>query len=114
VLEALMARTMRRSRVLALRLVVNQLVRLEDRLMITMWGLAERFGRVTPDGVILPLELTHSTLARLVGARRPSVTSALGVLSREGFVERTEHGWLLHGSPSDVLEPLGERLTAPA
>ena len=28
-----------------------------------LWYLAERWGRVTPDGVIVPLRLTHETLA---------------------------------------------------
>jgi CRP/FNR family cyclic AMP-dependent transcriptional regulator len=112
VLEALSARTLRRSRWLSARLVVNQLARLEDRIVIALWGLAERFGRVTPDGVVLPLELTHSTLARLVSARRPSVTTALGVLGREGLVVRTDQGWLLQRDPTSVFEWLNDRITA--
>jgi hypothetical protein len=111
-IDEVAGRALRRTRILALRLLINQLVRLEDRLLLALWAMGERWGRVTPDGVLVPLSLTHSTLARLVGARRPSVTSALGVLSREGLVERTENGWLLRGDPSSVLEPLSERLTA--
>jgi hypothetical protein len=105
-LDAITGRAMRRARWLAVRLVVNQLVRLEDRLIVMMWALAERWGRVTPDGVIVRVDLTHSALARLVGARRPSVTSALGILSREELVIRTDQGWLLRGDPAKIIEPI--------
>jgi CRP/FNR family cyclic AMP-dependent transcriptional regulator len=113
VIDALFARSARRHRGLAIRLVVNQLVRLEDRLLLGLWSLAERWGRVTPDGVLVPMGLTHSALARLVGARRPSVTSALGDLSRDGLLERTEDGWLLRGDPAHLVDPVTERLLAP-
>ncbi|HEY4094893.1 MAG TPA: Crp/Fnr family transcriptional regulator, partial [Baekduia sp.] len=114
VVDALFARAARRHRGLAVRLVVNQLVRLEDRLLLGMWALAERWGRVTPDGVLVPLGLTHSALARIVGARRPSVTSALGELGRDHLLERTEDGWLLRGDPAHLVDPVTERLLAPA
>jgi CRP-like cAMP-binding protein len=109
-IEALVERVSRRNRRLSLRLVINQLVRLEDRLLIALWALAERWGRVTPEGVLVPMELTHSSLARLVGARRPSVTTALGVLGRDRLLERTPEGWLLRGTPSEIVEPVAERL----
>lgn len=114
IIDALFARAVRRHRWLSVRLVVNQLVRLEDRIVLAMWGLAERWGRVTPEGVVIPMALTHSALARLVGARRPSVTSALGELARERLLERTEDGWLLRGDPAHVVDPVTERLMAPA
>jgi CRP-like cAMP-binding protein len=114
VVDALFARSARRQRGLAVRLVVNQLVRLEDRLLLALWALAERWGRVTPDGVLVPMGLTHSALARLVGARRPSVTSALGDLSRDRLLERTEDGWLLRGDPAHLVDPVTERLLSPA
>src|SRR5690606_984395 len=109
-IEALVERVSRRNRRLSLRLVINQLVRLEDRLLIALWALAERWGRVTPEGVLVPMELTHSSLARLVGARRPSVTTALGVLGRDRLLERTPEGWLLRGTPPEIVEPVAERL----
>ena len=112
VVDALFARAARRHRGLAVRLVVNQLVRLEDRLLLGMWALAERWGRVTPDGVLVPMGLTHSALARIVGARRPSVTSALGDLARDHLLERTEDGWLLRGDPAHLVDPVTERLLA--
>jgi CRP/FNR family cyclic AMP-dependent transcriptional regulator len=114
VVDALFARATRRHRGLAARLVVNQLVRLEDRLLLALWTLADRWGRVTPDGVLIPMGLTHSALARLVGARRPSVTSALGDLGRDRLLERTEDGWLLRGDPAHLVDPVTERLLSPA
>lgn len=114
IVDALFARATRRHRGLAARLVVNQLVRLEDRLLLALWTLADRWGRVTPDGVLIPMGLTHSALARLVGARRPSVTSALGDLGRDRLLERTEDGWLLRGDPAHLVDPVTERLLSPA
>jgi hypothetical protein len=62
--------------------------------------LAERWGRVTPDGVLLPLTLSHRMLGQLIGARRPTVSTALGALTRAGEVSRRmDGGWLLCGSP---------------
>lgn len=100
---ALGARHVRRARSLAFQRAIGQLPRIDDRLMVFMWALAERWGRVGPDGVRLPLDLPHRTLATLVGARRPSVTTALTGLARAGLVERVSDGWLLHGDPADVL-----------
>jgi hypothetical protein len=100
---ALGARHVRRTRSLALHRAVAQLPRVEDRLLVALWALAERWGRVGPRGVRVPLNLPHRTLATLVGARRPSVTTALTGLSRAGLVERTSDGWLLHGDPAEVL-----------
>lgn len=110
VIDALVERISRRNRRLSLRLVINQLVRLEDRLLLALWALAERWGRVTPEGVLVPMGFTHSALARIVGARRPSVTTALGVLSRDRLLERTPEGWLLRGDPAQIVEPVADRL----
>ena len=66
-----------------------------------LWHLAERWGRVSRNGVILPLRFSHEFLAKLVGVRRPSVTSAISRLRHEGIVERRPDGsWLLHGPPA--------------
>jgi CRP/FNR family transcriptional regulator, cyclic AMP receptor protein len=100
---ALSRRHVRRARSLAFQLAIAQLPRVDDRLLVLLWALAERWGRVSPQGVRLPLALPHRTLATLVGARRPSVTTALSGLTRDGLVERTEDGWLLHGDPDDVF-----------
>ncbi len=99
----LTTRFVRRARSLALQRAIAQIPRVDERLLVLMWSLAERWGRVGPDGVRLPLALPHRTLATLVGARRPSVTTALSGLARDGLVERTPDGWLLHGDPAVVL-----------
>jgi hypothetical protein len=107
---ALHARHVRRVRGLAFQRAIAQLPRVDDRMIVLLWALAERWGRVGPDGVRVPVGLPHRTLATLVGARRPSVTTALTALAREGFVERIEGGWLLHGDPDQVL---AQRLLGP-
>jgi CRP/FNR family cyclic AMP-dependent transcriptional regulator len=100
---ALHARHVRRVRGLAFQRAISQLPRVDDRMLVLLWALAERWGRVARDGVRVPVGLPHRTLATLVGARRPSVTTALTGLAREGLVERTADGWLLHGDPEEVL-----------
>jgi hypothetical protein len=56
--------------------------RVERRLLLKLRQLAERFGRVTPQGIRLDLRLTHQQLADMVGAVRESVTIALGKLAQ--------------------------------
>jgi CRP-like cAMP-binding protein len=59
---------------------------------------------VTPDGVVVPRPLTHERLATLVGAHRPSVTTAMGELVRDDKLSRRDSGeWVLHGAPPDRL-----------
>jgi CRP/FNR family cyclic AMP-dependent transcriptional regulator len=111
-IDAIIGRSMRRSRSLAFQLAISQVTRVDGRLLVLLWQLAERWGRVGPDGVRLPLQLTHHMLGTLVGARRPSVTTALSGLAREGLVERTPSGWLLHGDPEDALAELLENHSA--
>src|SRR5918992_1202379 len=73
-----------------------------DRLLALLWCLAERWGRVVPGGVLVTLRLPHRTLAGMVGARRPSVTTALGQLMARGDIERRPDGsWLLRGQPPE-------------
>ena len=65
-----------------------------------LWELAGRWGHVAPDGVHLSLRLTHEGLAHLVGARRPSVTSALSELQEQGRLTPDGPGrWILRGDP---------------
>jgi hypothetical protein len=55
----LFARGTRRAHSLAVALAIAHHQRVEDRLLLTLWHLAERWGRVRPDGIILPLPLSH-------------------------------------------------------
>jgi CRP/FNR family transcriptional regulator, cyclic AMP receptor protein len=102
VTATLMDRIVQRARWLAFQLAVCHVVRVDTRLLLMMWHFADRWGRMTPDGARIRLPVTHSVLASVVGARRPSVTTALGRLQDQGMIERVGGGtWLLHGSPPD-------------
>jgi hypothetical protein len=81
----LISRTLRRSRLANLLLAISSMPRLDERLLTVMWALADRWGKVGPEGTTVPLPLTHAMMARLVGAQRPSVTSALKTLEERGF-----------------------------
>jgi hypothetical protein len=53
--------------------------------------------------VIVPLALTHRILGQLVGARRPTVSTALSELADRGeLVRRPDGSWLLRGDPPDA------------
>ncbi len=100
----LTGRAMRRSRHFAVNMAIVQQPRVETRLHMLLWHLADRWGTVGPDGVLVQLRLTQSVLAALVAARRPTVSAALGALERDGLVSRTSRGWLLHGAPPGDLQ----------
>jgi hypothetical protein len=91
----LLDRVLARSRALQFQLALTQMNGIDRRLELLLRHLAQRWGRMTPDGVVLPLDLTHEMLGRLIGARRPSVTTALGRLAARGTVVRDEGAWLL-------------------
>lgn len=75
-----------------------------------------------PEGIVLPLALTHDLLGQLIGARRSTTTLALRALESDGLFRRTEDGsWLLMAAGErrvnaitrapDTQQVLGERLT---
>jgi CRP/FNR family transcriptional regulator, cyclic AMP receptor protein len=97
--SALIGRAMQRSRMLVVNMAIAHYPRIDRRLLMLMWHLADRWGRVTPDGIRIPLRLTHQLLADLVASRRPSVTSGLQLLTREGHMSKLGDAWLLHGEP---------------
>jgi CRP/FNR family transcriptional regulator, cyclic AMP receptor protein len=101
----LVSRVAQRARYLTLTQAVTHLPRAYARLLILFWLLAERWGRVGPNGVYVTLPLTHEVLAMLIGAHRPTVTIALQRLTRAGFLirERSDR-WLLTKSAIETLE----------
>jgi hypothetical protein len=81
---------------LALQGLIAHLPRADHRVLLILWHLADRWGRVSGQGTVLPLTLTHDLLAQLAAARRSTITIALGELETDGFVRRLEDGsWLL-------------------
>jgi hypothetical protein len=100
VLSLLAERMSLRTHRIAVSQAIAQLNRVDRRLLTMFWHLAERWGRVTPEGTAVPLTLSHRMLAQLVGARRPTVSTALSELTRSGEIARLPDGsWLLTGSP---------------
>jgi RNA polymerase sigma-B factor len=89
VIAAVLDRAARRSQALALQLAITDQRRVDDRLLSLFGALGRRWGRRTPEGVAIPLSLTHDTIAMLVGAHRPTITSALRRLSQEGRLRRS-------------------------
>lgn len=106
VFASLLDRAARRAERLVVMQAIAHLTRVDDRLLALLWCLAERWGRVVPDGVLVSLRLSHRTLAGMVGARRPSVTTALGQLMARGEIERRADGeWLLLGDTPRARDP---------
>jgi CRP-like cAMP-binding protein len=105
---SLVGRALERARNLAINMAIVHQARVNVRLRMLLWHLADRWGRVRTEGVVLPLTLTHAVLADLVAARRPTVTTALNELGREGLVKAARGGWLLSGDPPRELLELGQ------
>lgn len=98
--NALLSRSLRRSRTNALSLAISHVRGSENRLLALLWHLADRWGRVTPDGVVVPLPLTHELIAHLSCMRRPTASTALQQLSRSGrLVRLPDRTWMLPGLP---------------
>ncbi len=98
-------RAMEQAERLAQQLAICQLPRVDDRLLALLWWLAEVWGRVSSVGTIVPLTMTHDVLGSLVGARRPTVTLALGQLVERGAIARQDRGWLLVEPPAAAARP---------
>src|SRR4051794_25830410 len=107
----LIDRLTERTHRLAVAQAIPQLNGVDRRLLALFWHLAERWGRVVPTGVAVTMPISHRLIAQLVGARRPTVSTALAQLARRGELVRTrDQSWLLTGEPIGV--PAGE--AAPA
>ena len=103
--SALMYRLVLRSRRLCYQLAVNTAPQVEQRLLYSLWSLADRWGRVTEQGTVLELQLTHQQLAELVAAQRPSVSAALSRLRQERRIGYDRTSFILHGEvPGEVAE----------
>lgn len=99
----LVARALERSRHLSVSMAIVHHARVTERVNMMLWHLADRWGRVRSEGVLLSLGLTHTVLADLVAARRPTVSTALSELYRRDLVRPAPGGWLLLGGPPGEL-----------
>ncbi len=95
-------RILRRARSVAYIMAISHHSRVEDKLLVTLWHLASSFGRVTSEGVVIPFRLTHEVLGEIVGAQRPSVTTALGRLQDTHQIKRAAGGgYVMLADPAD-------------
>jgi CRP/FNR family transcriptional regulator, cyclic AMP receptor protein len=98
----------------AVRAAIVALPRVEERVLALFWQLADRWGVVRPDGVVVQLALTHAVIGQLVGARRPTVSLALQSLAEDGLLRRqAADAWLLHHDSVAALGPDGLRAGGP-
>ena len=106
-------RLLRRARSLAYLMAAQHFIRVEDRVLATLWHLASMWGRVTLNGTVVPFRLTHEMLASIIGAQRPTTTTAIRALVQHGRLIRDERrhyvllgqapDWQREGTP--VIEP---------
>jgi CRP/FNR family transcriptional regulator, cyclic AMP receptor protein len=110
---ALLDRACARAQRLATMQAIGHLNSVDRRLLALFWHLAERWGRITPDGIVVPLRLSHRLLAELVGARRPTVSAALAALALEGTLQRRDDAsWLLTGEAPGAPAPAVSRVVS--
>jgi CRP-like cAMP-binding protein len=109
VFTRLLERSAARVEGLTFHLALVSVRRAEPRLLMLLTRLAERWGRMTTDGIVLPLPLTHDLLARLSSRRRPTATAALHRLMDDGRLDRRADGcWVLPraAGPAESTAPL--------
>jgi CRP-like cAMP-binding protein len=59
---------------------------LDQRVFGILSLLAEQFGEVTPQGLLVDVRITHTQLASAVGATRATITRTIGDLRRQSMV----------------------------
>lgn len=100
----LVGRATLRCRALAQQALIAHVRHADTRILLALWQLADRWGRMTADGVRVPLPLTHQVLGAMTCLQRPTVSAAVRRLREAGAIARDDDGtWLLHGDP-----PAGE------
>lgn len=113
IMVALLARSTQRSRRLVLQSAIAHTRQAETRLLTLFWHLADRWGKITPEGVVVPLPLTHELLGQLACLHRPTTSTALQRLVRAGEIaRRPDRGWTLLGSRSNAGEPASQSVLA--
>ena len=99
VLHALLRRAVRRTMELNVHRAATCHPRADARIALLLWHLAERWGIVVADGILVPLPLTHRLIGQLVGAERPSVSHALAACRAPGSSRATPTASSCTGPP---------------
>jgi CRP-like cAMP-binding protein len=93
---ALLERARRPGDRAALGRAITRSSTVEVRLLMSFWHWASSWSSVTAEGVRLDVPLSHERLARLIGASRPTITTAIGRLRKAGYLRQRRSGqWLL-------------------
>jgi CRP-like cAMP-binding protein len=108
--SALLDRSRRRTDSQLTQSAIRQARRVEDRVLLVLWHFAQRWGEATSEGLVMPeAKITGELWARIVGARRQSVSSAMGSLTDRGAIRRRPDGRLvlpLQPPELDAIRPL--------
>lgn len=106
-------RILRRARSVAYIMAISHHTRVDDKLLVTLWHLASSFGRVTSEGVVIPFRLTHEVLGEIIGAQRPSVTTAIGRLQDTAQIKRAPGGgYVMLADPADWVRSAKRAITS--
>ena len=107
ILTVLMDRVVARARWLGFQVALSHLTRIDHRLLLTFRYMAERWGVGEQRGVKIPIRLSHRSLAGLIGARRPRVSSEITNLTEQGLIEQAQDGtWTFFAADIDPLAVL--------
>jgi CRP-like cAMP-binding protein len=110
---ALMHRLIVRVRRMILQASILSHPRVDERLELMLWRLAEQFGRMTGEGLLVRLPFTHLQLAELVGAQRSTATLAITrLVSEERLRHPSRKEWLLPQAELSRLTALADVVTA--
>jgi CRP/FNR family cyclic AMP-dependent transcriptional regulator len=85
----------KRVRVANARLIAMASLDVPGRIASQLLSLAREYGQKSPEGRRIPMRLTQSDLAALVGASRVSVNQAMGRLRKRGAISVGEGGRLI-------------------
>ncbi len=88
--DVLHDRLARQTHHASMHLAMLHLPRVEERLVALFADLAERFGQMTAEGIVIDLPLTHEIIGGLVASRRPTVSLALQQLASDGRIARLD------------------------
>ena len=92
---AVLARAAQHANLAFLQQAISQLPRVDERLLALLWTLAERYGTTSANGVHVQIDLSHETLAQMIGARRPTVSLGLSRLIDAQLLAIAKDGYLL-------------------